>query len=87
MLRLLLCESVYLCTHTHARVCEREGETPHKAVPDYLNKENIMSSFSLQLFRKLPESRMRGGFLRQRLLAFPKPIQVLVFKYMIFTHV
>lgn len=72
---------------THARVCVRGRESTQGRVPDYLNKENIMSSFSLQLSRKLPESRVRGGVLRQKLLAFPKPMQVLIFKYMMFIHV
>lgn len=70
------------------RVCvrEREGKA-HKAEFQIILINNTMSSVSLQLSRKLSERRVRGEVLRQRLLAFPKCLQVLIFKHTMFIHV
>lgn len=65
---------------------EREGKA-HKAEFQIILINNTMSSVSLQLSRKLSERRVRGEVLRQRLLAFPKCLQVLIFKHTMFIHV
>lgn len=77
-----VCQCVCLCER------ERERECTEGRVPDYLKKHNMMSVFSLpEIPRELPESRVRGGVLRQKLLAFPKPIDALNLKHRVFIHV
>lgn len=80
-----------VCTHVCKCVCverERGRENTEGRVPDYFKKHNVMSISSLrEIPRELPECRERGGVLRQKPLAFPKPTDALNFKHRIFIRI